>query len=564
MIKSSEAPDTSADAAQEPVDPPVHRGTDGHSYAVVRGRSLRLDGQEFRQIVRFDLLFQGGPVPTSERQRTYIDGLLARAHSMPPEPTHIRVCKHEGKLYVDLANALGDVIEIDAAGVRVAHDCPVRFLRSRGTGALPRPTDGGDVELLRPFARMSDAAFRLFVAHLTYLFCTGPQPLMVFGGEQGRSKSTVAKMVQTLCDPRSPGIRQVPPSRRDLVVAASYARLLSFDNISELKSWLSDALCTLSTGGGYGLRRGHTDDEEMTFEALRPVILNGIGSFVTRDDLRDRCIFYDLEPIKDQERRPEEDLWREFRAAVPSILGGLFSLCSRALALVDTLKPESLPRMADFFIWALAVEAAAGWPSGTIESAFRDQRALGDAEAMENDIVLAVSALLKETPEWAGTASALLEALRAIASSKGLTLPRSAASLGSELRRLAPLLRRNGFRVETPRSAASRGIVLRRNAPSSPSLPSSSTPASAESGAALPRAVGEGVAPSVQAKGGRDGNDGNDSNDGTDGASPWDVSFTSVAEVVDLSGFLELDDASPLAEDASPANGVANESCAPV
>ena len=30
--------------------PEVHRGTDGHTYAVVDGRSIRIDSQEFRKL----------------------------------------------------------------------------------------------------------------------------------------------------------------------------------------------------------------------------------------------------------------------------------------------------------------------------------------------------------------------------------------------------------------------------------------------------------------------------------------------------------------------------------
>jgi hypothetical protein len=53
-----------------------------------------------------------------------------------------------------------------------------------------------------------------------------------------------------------------------------------------------------------------------------PIILNGIEDVVTRPDLADRALFLTLEPIRDERRRPEAELWAAFEAERPSILGG--------------------------------------------------------------------------------------------------------------------------------------------------------------------------------------------------------------------------------------------------
>ena len=51
---------------------------------------------------------------------------------------------------------------------------------------------------------------------------------------------------------------------------ASSARL-AFDNLSSVPHWLSDALCRLATGGSFAVRQLYTDDEEVLFEATRPI-----------------------------------------------------------------------------------------------------------------------------------------------------------------------------------------------------------------------------------------------------------------------------------------------------
>ena len=49
----------------------------------------------------------------------------------------------------------------------------------------------------------------------------------------------------------------------------------------------------------------YSTDEESFIEVKRPVILNGIGDFVERSDLRDRMIICDLPRIDDTRRVPE-------------------------------------------------------------------------------------------------------------------------------------------------------------------------------------------------------------------------------------------------------------------
>ena len=466
----------------------------------------------FRRIARFELLAVGDELPSPDQVRAYLDQLMARAHRRPPEQAHLRVFQRKSRILVDLANGAGEVVEIDVTGCRVTQQSDVRFLRPGGTEAMVTPVFGGDYRQLRRFIRLPEPAFLLFVAHLTYQFCDGaPQPIMVLAGEQGRSKTTVAKMVQMLTDPREPAVRQLPPSSRDLMVAARHSRVLNFDNVSVIKQALSDTLCSLSTGGGYGIRTGHTDTEETRFDARRPIVLGGIGNFVVRDDLRDRCVFYELEPIAESERVAEGPLWNDFKAALPTILGGLFNLCSRALGAVDAVKPAKLYRMADFYLWALAIQQVAGWPDGSIDAAYGDQRAASDVEAMEADLVVAITRLLSTDGHWSGTASALVEALKAIPGLASGALPRSASKLGGDLQRIAPLLRRNNIDVQNQRTGSSRKIILALQGASLPSLVS---PPSQGSSATLPANhqafPATRATPQILGKPASDGSDGSD------------------------------------------------------
>src|SRR5205823_8606362 len=197
--------------------------------------------------------------------------------------------------------------------------------RAAGMKALPLPAAGGSIETLRSFLNVrSDADFVLVVAWtLVCLRDRGPYPVLVLSGEQGSAKSTFSAMLRALLDPNTAPLRALPREDRDLFIAASNGHVLAFDNVSGLPAWISDTLCRLATGGGFAVRQLYTDQDEVLFDATRPVILNGIEEIVTRPDLADRAVFLTLEPIPEERRRSEAELWAAFETERPRILGVL-------------------------------------------------------------------------------------------------------------------------------------------------------------------------------------------------------------------------------------------------
>src|SRR4029079_14024367 len=81
-------------------------------------------------------------------------------------------------------------------------------------------------------------------------------------------------------------------------------------------------------------------------------------------DLADRALLLTLEPISEERRLPESELWETFEAERPRILGALLDGAVPGIKKLPQTKPEWLPRMADFALWATACESAF-WPDGT-------------------------------------------------------------------------------------------------------------------------------------------------------------------------------------------------------
>ena len=325
---------------------------------------------------------------------------------------------------------------------------------------------GGSVETLRSFLNVqSDSDFVLVVAWaLAVLRNRGPYPVIVLSGEQGSAKSTFSAILRALLDPNTAPLRALPREDRDLFIAASNGHVLAFDNVSGLPAWISDTLCRLATGGGFAVRQLYTDQDEVLFDAARPVILNGIEDIVTRPDLADRAVFLTLEPIPEERRRPEAELWAAFEAERPRILGVLLDAVVEGLKrLPDTHLPK-LPRMADFALWATACETAL-WPAGTFWSAYcgnRDEAVEGVIDA--DPVAAAVRAVMTERTEWTGTASDLLGALAEAAGeriAKSKTWPDSPRALSGRLRRAATFLRKIGIEIAFEREGRARTRIIR-------------------------------------------------------------------------------------------------------
>jgi hypothetical protein len=292
----------------------------------------------------------------------------------------------------------------------------------------------------------------------------GPYPVMVLSGEQGSAKSTFSAILRALLDPNTAPLRALPREDRDLFIAASNGHVLAFDNVSGLPAWISDTLCRLATGGGFAVRQLYSDQDEVLFDAARPVLLNGIEDIVTRPDLADRALFLTLEPIPEERRRPEQELWAAFEAERPRILGALLDAVAKGLAMLPHTRLDRLPRMADFALWATACETAL-WPAGTFWSAYcgnRDEAVEGVIDA--DPIAAAVRAVMAARTEWTGTASELLGALAELAGeriAKSKAWPDSPRALAGRLRRAATFLRKIGIEIGFEREGRARTRIIR-------------------------------------------------------------------------------------------------------
>ena len=432
----------------------------------------RVSSQDFGRWLTRELYLRFGQTARASAIREVLSLLEARAlYDGDLRSVWLRVGSSTDGVVLDLGDDRWRSVEITSKGWQVVEDSPVHFRRSPSHRPLDLPVAGGSVAALREFLNVeNDDDFVLVVAWLlAALRPTGPYPVLVLEGEQGSAKSTTARILRSLVDPSQSPVRSAPREEHDLLVSTQGSWVLCLDNLSKVAPWLSDALCRLSTGGGFSSRRLYTDREEVVIEAQRPVILNGIECLTHRQDLLDRALVVRHPPIPEQRRRTEAELWGAFEVERPKILGSLYSAVSAALRNGPSVQLVRRPRLADFTEWIVAAEPVLPWEAGTFLAAYASSRVEALDQSIESDpVATAVLDLLDNQGEIRTTPKDLLTHLSTLvpeATRWSAAWPRTARGLTAALKRCMPGLRQLGVeyrRCKTKDRARRRLVVLTR------------------------------------------------------------------------------------------------------
>ncbi len=290
-----------------------------------RRATWQLSSDEFADFLLRRFFLEKRRAPTVAAMQSALRSLKAHARfNGERHEVHLRVAESEHRIYVDLADRELQAVEITKSGWQIITNPPVKFRRTLGMRPLPPPKRGGSLLQLRRFVNLSDADFTLLVAVLLDGLHPGkPHPILYLSGEEGTAKSTLARIVRLLLDPSGQPLRALPGTVRDLFVAAHNGYAQNYDNVSRITGPISDALCQIASGSGFGTRRMYSDSGEFLVSGSRPVVLNGLANSITRSDLADRAVVLNLTPIKQEHRLSEAEFWNAFEKEHSQIFGAM-------------------------------------------------------------------------------------------------------------------------------------------------------------------------------------------------------------------------------------------------
>jgi hypothetical protein len=378
---------------------------------------------------------------------------------------HLRTAEHQGKIYLDLGTDDWKAIEVDSLGWRIVSEPPVRFWQPDSLLPLPVPVTGGNLDELKELLNVDGPSWTLIITFLLFCFCPDKTyPVLVLSAHRGSGKTAAAEIIKGLIDPGKAALIKLQGDTHKLAVAATRRHLMVYDNVSHISPDQSDDLCRIATGFGFSTRTLHTTDNETTFELTRPQIITAIDALVTRDDLADRVLMAQLPEIPAEKRLPQGELNAKVEAARPRILGALLMALSQTLA-QPRPNPATLPRMADYALFAIASEKALGLKEGEFMATFNESREQSRQIVIESSPVgEAIVRLMENTPlVWRGTASELLNELENHtdeATYRSRYFPKASNSLSRQLTRLAPDLKALGIEVGYFREGQDRNRLI--------------------------------------------------------------------------------------------------------
>lgn len=408
---------------------------------------------------------------TPDMMKNILSVLEANAcHEGMEHKLHNRVAWRNGELWYDLADPDWQAVKIGSQGWEVMNTPPILFKRYSHHKAQVLPQKNGDPGLFLKYINITNEQHKLLLmVFLVSCFIPDfPHPILIVFGSHGGGKSTLSKLLRSTNDPSVIDVIRMPDNHKELIQTLSHHHFLFFDNVSYISESASDDLCGAITGSAFSKRELYTDDDDIIYNLMNCIGINGINLVATRPDLLDRSMLIELERVDEENKKSEEDIYAAFQADLPSILGGVFDVIVKAINIKPGITADRLPRMVDFALWGCAIAEALGYTKEDFLTAY-DINIVRQTEMLLNDNVVATAIVtfMDGKDDWRGTPTQLLNQLDSHASLTGIDTwekywPKGANALSRKLNELSTPLKKMGYSVVISTTGIERFIQIRK------------------------------------------------------------------------------------------------------
>jgi hypothetical protein len=409
--------------------------------------------------------------PGSEIIKSILAVLDGKACFDGPEiKLHNRVAWKAEDLWYDLANETWQAVKISKTGWEIVDKPPILFKRYSHNRSQIIPTKEGDVRKFLDYINIVNPEHRLLLmVFLVSCFVPDfPHVMLVAFGAQGSSKSTLSKLTRLVVDPSLIDVASFPKSIHELVQTLAHHYFIFFDNVSHISEDQSDTLCKAITGGGHSKRELFENDEDVIYNFMRCIGLNGINLVTTRPDLLERSLLLELERIDPAQRKTEKALYESFRKDLPAILGGVFNVLVKTLSILPTIKLDSHHRMADWTITGCAIAEALGHTKEEFLTAYQ-KNITRQTEMLinENIVATAIVAFMEDKEDWRDTPTNLLKQLSTDAAFADIDTrekywPKGANVLSKRLNELSTPLKQMGILINISTNGTERYVHIQK------------------------------------------------------------------------------------------------------
>lgn len=403
-------------------------------------------------------------------------------------PVYTRAGYNNGNLYYDLMNQAGEVVVIKPNDVFITQKAAINDIffyedQSMNEQVEPVISEYGLLDFIDEFLNIDKAHKLLLAVYICAAFIPNiKHPLLIAEGEKGAGKTNLLKFLSTIINPVTKDVLVLPKKEDNLITALSNNYFSAFDNIGKLSKDFCNIFCQASTGGTLIKRKLYSDNREISINIKRLVALNGISLEISQTDLLDRAIMLTLRRIEESKRLPEEILDEKLNNVLPNVLGDIFNILSKSLAIYPTINLTEYPRMADFSRYGYSIAEAIEEGQGVrfIEAYKENIKLATESAIQENSVLNSLREFVNNRKYWRGTMTELLKELQKtvrniyISNSLPASFPNNANSLSRLLNTHKHELKNLDIDIDIGRTT-NRYVELRKIGVNTSTTPTNST-----------------------------------------------------------------------------------------
>ena len=327
---------------------------------------VTIDTDDFVHTVRFGVFESNGHyrIPPELAVKDALAMVVMRARMNPTvRDVYMRSAYRNGQIILDLAqkgNTQCVVVTRDGWELRPEPPQGVLFRRTKNVRALPTPATNGNADELRAQIGWDADSDQWKLARgwlAASLFANIPRPFLAMYGNAGSAKSTRARALINVIDPREQLGGAFGNKSQDNQVSVMSRYIVAWDNLDRISETNSDFFCRVVTGDQAEYRKLYTDTGVVTMDYMRTGIITAIVPPNFKPDAVERLVPLYCAPISDTERRSEITIKQRLEDAHPQSLGAVLDDVVTILQNLDQAQARHTerPRMSDFYdlLWAL-------------------------------------------------------------------------------------------------------------------------------------------------------------------------------------------------------------------
>lgn len=428
-------------------------------------RSKRFKGLLYRK----GKFLHKNKIPASETITNAQKYLEALSFDSEENKLNNRVCSANGAFWYDLSNKEWQAVKITGDSWEIVDNPPALFRREQHQKTQIYPSSHGINNIWKffDFVNVPENKKLLLLVYMVSCFIPDiPHPVIIIYGEPGSGKSILMEFLRDIIDPSQVPKLKIPKGDKDIVQNFDHHYAPFFDNLDTIQPWLSDMICRAVTGEGSEHRALYTDSDSVIRNYRRCIGLTGINVAARKGDLLDRSILIGLDQMSQENRKEETQLRSNYNENLPEILGGIFTVMTKAMDLYPSVKLENLPRMADFAKWGYAIAEAIGGYGDEFITAYAKDEEDRIMEALDaNPLSTAIISLMDDLTEWKGTPTELLITLENVAEEEKINIksknwPKSPTWATRRLNEIKSGLNTLGIKIEKKRDGQKRTIAI--------------------------------------------------------------------------------------------------------